>query len=195
MRRIFNNTATTIAKRNLSKLYQKEIDGEVVIKPIRDIVIHKDGGVFFNPNEKMLAEDGWVEYVYVAPGLTEEEVFAKVKKSVIQCIEAYDTSEEVNNFYIGDNSLWLDLAKRVGLELRFKAEVAQGRDTTTLWHDGMQFPLRLDSALQMLYALEIYASACYDNTQRHLAAVESLTTIEEVRAYDYTTGYPEKLRF
>ena len=50
-------------------------------------------------------------------------------------------------------------------------------------------------AMQMLYAIEVYASACYDNTQRHLSEVEKLETIEEVEAYNYRTGYPEKLRF
>lgn len=59
----------------------------------------------------------------------------------------------------------------------------------------MQFPLELNNAIQMLYALEIYASQCYDNTQWHLANINTLTTIEELEAYDYTSGYPEKLRF
>jgi hypothetical protein len=47
----------------------------------------------------------------------------------------------------------------------------------------------------MLYAIELYASACYDNTQRHLAAIKELQTIEEIESYDYKAGYPEKLRF
>ena len=47
----------------------------------------------------------------------------------------------------------------------------------------------------MLIALELYASECYDNTQRHLAEVAKLDTIEAVNAYDYTTGYPSKLAF
>lgn len=47
----------------------------------------------------------------------------------------------------------------------------------------------------MLYAIEIYASACYDNTQYHLSEVSKLETIEEIDAYDYTSGYPEKLQF
>jgi len=41
----------------------------------------------------------------------------------------------------------------------------------------------------------ISVSACYDNTQRHLGNVETLTTKEEVDVYDYTTGYPEKITF
>lgn len=192
MRR-FNNFS--IPQRDLSKRYTKEIDGEVVIKPIRDIVIHKGGGVFFQPNEKMLAEDGWVEYVYVAPEPTEEEKFAIVKSDAIQSIEDYDSSPEVNSFYIGDMQMWLDKATRTGLMLRFQAEQMAGQGQTSLWYGTRQFTLPIADAMAMLYALELYASKCYDNTQRHLAAVESLTTIEEVRAYDYTTGYPEKLRF
>lgn len=47
----------------------------------------------------------------------------------------------------------------------------------------------------MLYALEVYASQCYDNTQRHLAELQKLTDVESITAYDYTVGYPEKLHF
>ena len=47
----------------------------------------------------------------------------------------------------------------------------------------------------MLYAIELYASACYDNTQRHLAALDMLEDEDSVKTYDYTTGYPEKLEF
>lgn len=47
----------------------------------------------------------------------------------------------------------------------------------------------------MLYALEVYASQCYDNTQRHLFDVTTLTSLEEIKTYDYTLGYPNKLKF
>jgi hypothetical protein len=50
-------------------------------------------------------------------------------------------------------------------------------------------------AMQMLLAIEIYASECYDNTQRHMAAVDVLESKEEIDAYDYRVGYPEKLEF
>jgi hypothetical protein len=47
----------------------------------------------------------------------------------------------------------------------------------------------------MLNAIELYASACYDNTQAHIANVKALENIESLKNYDYRTGYPEKLRF
>jgi hypothetical protein len=47
----------------------------------------------------------------------------------------------------------------------------------------------------MLFAIEVYASSCYDMTQYHLAQVNELEDINEIENYDYTTGYPEKLNF
>lgn len=47
----------------------------------------------------------------------------------------------------------------------------------------------------MLHAIEKYACKCYDNTQMHIGVVNNLTTIEDIKNYDYRTGYPEKLRF
>ena len=37
--------------------------------------------------------------------------------------------------------------------------------------------------------------ASYNATQEHIAAVKALATKEEVEAYDYTSGYPDKLVF
>ena len=59
----------------------------------------------------------------------------------------------------------------------------------------MEFPLEVSVAMQMLYAIEVYASACYDNTQKHISEVSKLETKEEIDNYDYTVSYPEKLRF
>lgn len=118
-----------------------------------------------------------------------------VKQGKKDEIQTFDKSEEVNSFFISATQMWLDKETRTGLMLRFQAEQAIGNTDTTLWANGVQYPLPLAMAVQMLYALEVYASACYDNTQRHLAAVDSLSTIAEVQSYDYTVGYPEKLRF
>ena len=66
---------------------------------------------------------------------------------------------------------------------------------TVLWQDGISFHLNLQDAIAMLYAIEVYASACYDNTQKHITEVNKLETIEDLLAYDYTANYPEKLKF
>ena len=173
--------------------YIKVIDGIETIKPKNKIVVYKDGLQYINPHHNILVEDGWEEYI--APELTEQEKIADAIDMKIKEIQDYDSSAEVNQFYVSGLPVWLDKATRAGLLLRFQAEKAQGLVSTALWYNGMQFPLSVNNAIAMLYAIELYASACYDNTQRHLAAVNALTSIEEIEQYDYKVGYPEKLNF
>ena len=113
-------------------------------------------------------------------------------------IEMYDSSKHVNSFTIGGMETWLDKATRVGLKLRFEAEIRMGKQQTTLWQDGISFPLPLvgeTTAIDMIDGIELYASACYDVTQMHLAAVAAMEDVESIKAYDYTSGYPQKLAF
>ena len=182
------------------KYYKKTIDGKAVIKTRKDIIIRKDGKITINPTEDMILADEWVEYIPPAmPELTDEQKqkagLTRARHNIRNEIVNYDKSVEVNSFYVGELQMWLDKATRAGLLLRFQSEKAQGIASTTLWYNGMQFPLPVDTAIAMLYAIELYASACYDNTQRHLSILNSLSTIEEVEAYDYKGGYPEKLSF
>ena len=163
------------------------------IKERKFIVITKDGGTTFNPTDEMLFEDGWE--LYVVPEPTKEELLARAKRDKKREIEHYDSSSEVNEFYVNDVPMWLDKSTRTGLMLRFNAEIAVKKQDTVLWYGEVSIPLQLNTAVQMLYALEVYASACYDNTQLHYANVDKLETIEEVENYDFRNGYPEKLRF
>lgn len=143
-----------------------------------------------NPNDKLLSEHGWVKYEPPVVDELTQTLLSKIKE-----INEYDTSTAVNLFYINDIEVWLDKSIRTGLMLRFQSELALGDITTTLWYGDMEFILPLNTAMQMLYALEKYASQCYDNTKKHLSEVKKLTTIEDINNYDYTTGYPEKLKF
>ena len=173
------------------KLYEKIIDGKQHCKPANKIVIVKDGMQTFNPTEEMLLADGWEEYITPTYEPTIEDYRRRKKDEITR----YDSSDEVNAFYMQGQRMWLDKATRAGLMLRLQAEQSMGKETTTLWYGSHQFELPMANAFQMLYALELYASACYDNTARHRAAINALSTIEEVEAYDFTTFYPDKLRF
>lgn len=114
-------------------------------------------------------------------------------------IADYDTSPAVNSFTLNGAEVWLDKSTRVGLMNSTTIEKAAGKETTTLWFaiEGVETEITLpcDTAIQMLSALEMYALECYNRTAQHKAAVAKLTTVEEAEAYDYTTGYPEKLTF
>ena len=161
------------------------------IKRRNEIVIRKDGMNTYNPTEEMILADGWEEYIAPIYEPTIDDYRKRKKDEILR----YDSSEEVNAFYMQGQQMWLDKATRAGLMLRLQAEQAMGKETTTLWYGTHQFELPIVNAFQMLYALEVYASQCYDNTQRHLANVNALQSIEEVEIYDYRAGYPQKLEF
>lgn len=107
----------------------------------------------------------------------------------------YDASANINRFTYNNIPMWLDKSTRVGLLLRITAEKEAGNTTTTLWFDTHSFEIPIADAFQMLYTIELYASQCYDRTSAHKATIEALNTVADVEAYDFTTGYPEKLNF
>ena len=173
-------------------LYIKNINGYDVIKDIKDIVITKDGKTTIHPSEYDVIKNGWTKYIDKGPTLDE------IKNEVIERLLAYDGSADVNTFYIGEQQMWLDKATRVGLKLRFDAEIHAGKQTTTLWQNGVGYTLPLVgelTALDILDGIELYASYCYDTTQLHLSNIMNAKTADEVNQYDYKTGYPDKLRF
>ena len=116
---------------------------------------------------------------------------AKVDK--IAEITAYDTSSSVNGFVLNGLLVWLDKATRVGLMNSTTIAKASGQETTTLWLGGMKLVVDCDKAIQLLSALEMYALECFNVTASHKQAVSEMTTIEEVEAYNYKSGYPKML--
>lgn len=191
----------------MNTLFTKTINDSTVVKSRKNIVVNRQDNIMnpetgemetvylqtFNPSDEILFADGWE--LYIPPVPTDEQILANARRDKKNDINSYDSSSAVNEFYIQDVPVWLDKATRAGLKLRFEAEIAMGKTETALWYNNMQFPLELNLAMQMLYAIEIYASECYDNTQLHLANVDRIETLDAVLEYDYTVGYPEKLRF
>ena len=117
----------------------------------------------------------------------------KAKKEKLEAILAYDTSSDVNGLMLNGNKVWLDKGTRLGLMNSIQITRDMGQDTTTLWFDGYKLEVRCDMAIMLLSSLEMYALECFNVTAAHKKAVSELTTIEEVEAYDYKTGYPKQL--
>lgn len=159
----------------------------------RSITRRLDNGYLFAgvPTELQLAEWGFEPYTPPVPARTLE--VAKSEK--IAEITAYDTSEAVNSFTLGNATMWISRDDRISIMNSTTILKNAGETTTTLWYGGVKYTLPCDTLIQMLSALEVYALQCYEMTEEHKAAVKALTTIEEVDAYDYKTGYPEKLSF
>ena len=117
------------------------------------------------------------------------------KEEAIEQITEYDQSENVNSFTLQGKTMWLPKETRVGLVNSVTIEKNAGKETTVLWFGGEKYELPVDTALQMLSALELYALECYNATAAHKAAINALESVEDVVVYDYTQGYPEKLNF
>lgn len=118
-----------------------------------------------------------------------------IKEEAIEQITEYDQSEDVNSFTLQGKQMWLPKETRVGLVNSVTIEKNAGKETTVLWFGGERYELPVDTALQMLSALELYAVQCYNTTAMHKANVILLESIGDVVNYDYTLHYPEKLNF
>lgn len=141
---------------------------------------------FFDEEEVKNAFDEYIQGI-------EKIKLQQVKQDKLQEIDTYDLSSAVNGFMLNGLLVWLDKATRVGLMNSTTIAKAAGQETTTLWLGGLKLVVDCDKAIQLLSALEMYALECFNVTASHKAAVNELTTIEEVIAYDYKTGYPKML--
>jgi len=141
--------------------------------------------------QRIVSDENGYPVLVVGPQTVEEWREGKIRE-----IETYDKSDAINQFTIGGMPMWLSREERASLKIRFEAEKAASKTDTVLWFDGVRIPIPdIDAGLGMLVQLELYASACYDITQQHIAAVKQLKTANEINAYDHTAGYPDKLEF
>lgn len=122
------------------------------------------------------------------------EPLGYMKKAMLAYIEKYDASSSVNSFLLNGMEVWLDKATRVGLMNSTTIAKAMGQQKTTLWLGSYQLEVDCDKAIQLLSALEMYALECFNVTAAHKKAVNELDNIEAVLAYDYKSGYPDKLK-
>ena len=151
-------------------------------------------GVFSGiPSVEQLESWGFEEWVEPAP--TPEELLARAKAEKISELEAYDASDAVNSFTVNEKEMWLDATTRQQLKLSLDAITAAGRETVTKWFDGVEYTFPTDTWFFMLGQVEVYAADALNVTEAHKASILSLATVDDVAAYDFTVGYPEKLNF
>ena len=166
-----------ILSRQSIVLYDKKIiDGEEVSFQI------------INPTHEQILNNGWE--VYVRPEPTIEDVRANKLRE----LTAYDSSSEVNTFYVNDLALWLSREERVVIKDRFQREYNDGKEITKLRYSGLSIELSPATGIQLIDMVSSYADKCFDSTETHKENINALETIEEINNYDYTTGYPEKIQ-
>lgn len=172
------------------KQYYKIINNEMVFFK-NPLIVGKSQ--VFNPTEDMLIEQGWQEYIPPVP--TEEELLQEAKLNKIAEIEDYDKSDAVNSFSIGGVDMWLDFNLRQQLRTSIIAYQKLNEQTVTKWFNGVEYTFTTEQWMNMLNTLEVYASEALNVTEAHKAAVNALTSIQDIEDYDITLDYPNKLQF
>lgn len=148
-----------------------------------------------NPTEDMLIAAGYTEYTEPVHEETQEEALQKAKTIKLEEIRNYDSSSNVNSFTLGGTSMWIDFNERARIRQSIDAYKNLGKTEMTKWFNGKEFTYTLDEWQKMLDELSVYASEALNVTEKHKWEVNALTSIDEVKAYDITAGYPEKLVF
>ena len=118
-----------------------------------------------------------------------------LKKGKIVQIREYDKSDAINKFIINSKEVWMDKDTRVGIKNGIVAQKEEGATIVSVMFGDTWYELPVEDALSILNAVEVYAMACFKRTSEHMTAVESLTTIDAVSSYDFTTGYPKTQEF
>lgn len=133
--------------------------------------------------------------IYDGMELIEEEQLALLKVKLKAKASLYGSSEEVDDFTIGGIHIWLNHDLRGKIKENLETSQQLGETETVLRFNGMAFPTTVEQGWQMYYAVLAYARECWNTTEIHLSAIDALQTVDELLAYDYKSGYPQKLAF
>lgn len=188
--------------------YGKLVDNNIVeYKPYKG-GLQLNGRTLLNPNSEQLLKAGYYPIIDVAGEGVDEIVdnelihytgyvwgVDEARQDLLNKIDEYDTSNNVNAFYINNEMAWIPREVRVSLQNSTNILLRNNIDTVVLWNDINKYELSCEGLLFMLDTIEIYALKCFNRTAEHKANVLQLNTIEEIESYDYTTGYPDKLSF
>jgi hypothetical protein len=117
------------------------------------------------------------------------------RSMVLQKIQNYDMSDNVNGFILGGQQEWLTKPQRESLLTSLNMFVKAGVETFPFVLGGRAMELPCATLEQMLAAVEVYATQCMMVTANHTAKVSAMRSEQRMLDYDYTTGYPEMMEF
>ena len=168
--------------------YSKIINDQRVI--FSGVLVVGDRQVI-NPTHDQLIAAGWEEYT---PSVETPSDIDMAKAAKIAEVAAYSDSDAVNSLTFNGIKTWLTRTVRDGYDTSITAAKNLGETNVTFMVGDNEMQLPVEQARRVLDLVQRYADACFLVTERHKIAVRALQTVEEVESYDYTKGYPEKLK-
>lgn len=141
-----------------------------------------------------------VSYIEDADTITKQYsiVFLPIetlKEVKLKELADYDTSDNVNDFDVNGVNAWFDKDTRAALSTSIESASLLGETEITFVINDNEFSIEIQSAKQMLAAVQRYADKCFLVTESHKRAIKGLTEAEAIVNYDFTTGYPTKVTF
>ena len=118
-----------------------------------------------------------------------------LKEVKLKELADYDISEDVNGFILNDKTAWFDKDTRAALSTSIESASLLGETTITFVVNDKEFSIDIQSAKQLLAAVQRYADKCFLVTEAHKRAIKGLSEAESIVNYDVTTGYPTKVTF
>lgn len=118
-----------------------------------------------------------------------------VRASKLSELGVYDKSSAVNEFFVNGIGAWFDPAERSNYSSSINSAKLLGVESLTFYVGSVALTVPTAQAEQMLAAVQLYADQCFIVTKQHENAINALDSIEAIEAYDFKTGYPEKLTF
>lgn len=111
------------------------------------------------------------------------------KDILLEQLNLYDKSENVNSFIYKGNKYWLDKQQRSCM----KTVAESGLKEIEMVVGDEVLKLTPEFVKQFILQLEAYAYKCFVVTAKHQQTIKSLEAIRDILDYNYTTGYPEKI--
>lgn len=120
------------------------------------------------------------------------KILGKAKSDKIMEIRSYDSGPDVNSFVLNDKDVWITADKRSEYASSLNNAILLGEPDIEFEIGGDIYKVPVDEGRLMLAKVGRYADKAYISTVRHIRNIEGMENVEDIRAYDYKTGYPDK---
>lgn len=167
------------------------------------VLLSDEQAAFHVANPSATVREVWD--MEITPVTPHERTAEDAKDEMIQVIEDYDSSKNVNSFTVnGTVSGWFTPEERSNYKSSIDAAKLLGVETLSFFIGDMMLEVSTVLAEQMLAQIQLYADSCFIITKQHKLSVEALAAsgelgeeekIERIDSYDYISSYPQPLNF